>query len=164
MRKKNSDTLEIIVAEAIEREKRINKEHPERNGYGMMEGEADDLIARLRGLERRQELAQTVKGERINQRIRICNSDKLYTLSPEVIAINNIYKERVNRAESKVLQDLSERSRRIYDMKQHGNRFTEISKIVNIHISNVSRDYHKSIDKLKEEFKRVLKGEREDDC
>lgn len=53
MKRKSSDSLEAIVAEAIEREKRINAEHPERKGYGMIEGEADDLIARIRGLERR---------------------------------------------------------------------------------------------------------------
>ena len=35
-RKQNPDTLEAIVTEAIEREKRINKEHPERKGYGMV--------------------------------------------------------------------------------------------------------------------------------
>ena len=52
-KKKSSDTLEAIVADAIAREQRINKEHPERKGYGMIEGEADDLIARIRGLERR---------------------------------------------------------------------------------------------------------------
>lgn len=80
-------------------------------------------------------------------------------MSPDVIAINNIYKERINRAESKVLDELSQRSRKIYDMKEQGNRFTAISKIVNLHISNVSRDYHKSIDKLRDELIKVLKGE-----
>lgn len=51
------DALEQIVAEAIEREKRINKEHPERHGYGMIQGEADDLIQRIRCLERKEDLA-----------------------------------------------------------------------------------------------------------
>lgn len=104
-----------------------------------------------------------VKGDRITQRIRLCNSDKLYSSSPDVIAVNNIYKERINKAEAKVLDELSQRSRKIYEMKEQGDRFTAISKIVNIHISNVSRDYHKSIEKLREELKKVLKGEREDD-
>lgn len=44
-------------------------------------------------------------------------------------------------------------------MKEQGNRFTAISKIVNLHISNVSRDYHKSIGKLRDELIKVLKGE-----
>ena len=33
---KEPDTLEKIVADAIEREKQINEEHPERKGYGMV--------------------------------------------------------------------------------------------------------------------------------
>lgn len=34
--KKPKDTLEQVVADAIEREQIINKQHPERNGYGMI--------------------------------------------------------------------------------------------------------------------------------
>ena len=161
MKRKQYDTLEAIVEEAIAREKRINQEHPEREGYGMVQGEADDLIRRIRALEYREELAQQVKGERIKQRVRIVNNNKLYSRSPADIAINNIYKERINRAEKKILDGLSERSRTIYDMKEHGSSFTEIGKIINLHVSNVSRDYHKSVDQLKEELAKVLGKERQ---
>ena len=51
MEKKEKDTLEKIVLEAIEREKQINIDHPERHGYGMIEGEANDLIRRIEVLE-----------------------------------------------------------------------------------------------------------------
>lgn len=159
MKKKDSDSLEAIVAEAIEREKKINEEHPERKGYGMVQGEADDLIARIRKLERKEDLAQRVKGNRITQRIRIINSDRLYCKSPEDVALDNIYRAKINRAEKKVLDSLSQRSREIYDMKETGASFTDISKIVDRHVSNVSRSYHSSVDKLREEFKRVLTKE-----
>lgn len=151
------------MADAIERERAINEAHPERHGYGMVQGEADDFIARIRALERKQDLAQRVKGDRINQRVRVVNSDRLYSRSPEDTAIGNIYRSKVNRAEARVLDELSEKSRNIYDMKERGDTFTDISKVVNIHISNVSRNYYKSLDKLKEEFKKVLGKEREYD-
>lgn len=34
--KRPKDTLEQIVADAIERERIINEQHPERHGYGMV--------------------------------------------------------------------------------------------------------------------------------
>ena len=160
-RKQNPDTLEAIVTEAIEREKRINKEHPERKGYGMVQGEANDLIQRIRALEYREELAQQVKGDRIKQRVKIVNNNQLYSRSPADIAISNIYREKINRAEKKIIDGLSDRSRAIYDMKESGASFTDIGKIINLHVSNVSRDYHKSIKQLKEEFKKVLGEERQ---
>ena len=161
--KRNSydDALEQIVAEAKEREKRINKEHPERHGYGMIQGEADDLIRRIRCLERKEDLAQRVKGDRLAQRIKIVNCDKLYSQSPETTALNNIYKQKVNRVEEKFVKELPKKNREIYNMRDQGEKFTNISKVVDIHVSNVSRNYYKSIEKLKEELAKVLGKERE---
>lgn len=53
----DKDTLEKIVEEAIKREKEINTLHPERKGYGMVQGEADDLIRRIEILEYKLERA-----------------------------------------------------------------------------------------------------------
>ena len=105
-------------------------------------------------------MAQQVKGDRIKQRVKIVNNNQLYSRSPADIAISNIYREKINRAEKKIIDGLSDRSRAIYDMKESGASFTDIGKIINLHVSNVSRDYHKSIKQLKEEFKKVLGEER----
>ena len=156
MRSKNSDTLEEIVQEAIEREKRINAEHPERHGYGMVKGEADDLIKRLHKLAVKEELAQRGKVIRRNQRVRMCNNDQLYSRSPEDIALRNIYREKINRAEKRVMDNLNIRSKQIFELRDQGEKLTDISKIIGLHISNVSRDYSKTIEKLKEEFKNTL--------
>ena len=156
MKRTSSDTLEAIVQEAIEREKRINKEHPERHGYGMIQGEADDLIKRIRLLEGREELAQRTKGGRINQRIRLTNSDRVYSRSPEEVAIHNLYKQKVNKAERKFFDDLSARSKEIYNRREQGDKFTDIGKVVGLHISNVSRNYYKSLSELREELKKTL--------
>lgn len=129
----------------------------------MMGHEADDLIYRIRKLEYKEDMAQQVKSDRIKRRVRIVNNDKLYARSPEDVALNNIYRQRVNRAEKKVVDGLSERSRQIYDMKDKGMKLTDVGKIINLHVSNVSRDYHKSINKLKEEFIKVIGKEREHD-
>lgn len=158
---KQNDTFEQIVAEAIEREKRINKEHPERHGYGMIEGEADDLIRRLEAVAKKEELAQRVKCDRLVQRIKIANNDYLYSHSPEEIAIRNIYRDKVNRAEKKVMDELSARSREIYGLRDIGEKLKDIGAIYGIHVSNVSRDYYKSIDKLREELYKILGQERE---
>ncbi len=159
---KQNDTFEQIVAEAIEREKRINKEHPERHGYGMVEGEADDLIRRLEAVAKKEELAQGVKSDRLVQRIKIVNNDYLYSHSPEEIAIRNIYRDKVNRAEKKVMDELSARSREIYGLRDIGEKLKDIGAIYGIHVSNVSRDYYKSIDKLREELYKILGQEREE--
>lgn len=129
----------------------------------MMEGEADEFIRRIRALEYREDLAQRVKNDRITQRIRIVNSDHVYSRSPESVALQNIYKQKVNKAEKKIIDGLNDKSRTIYDMKENGARFTEISKIIGIHISNVSRNYYKTTTKLKDEFIRVLGKEIHDD-
>lgn len=83
----------------------------------------------------------------------------MYCKSPEDTALDNIYRAKINRAEKKVLDGLSQRSRDIYDMKETGASFTDISKVVERHVSNVSRSYHGSVDKLREEFKKVLAKE-----
>ena len=88
------------------------------------------------------------------------NNDRMYSRSPADTAINNIYKERINHTEKRVLDRLSERSRTIYDMKECGTSFTDISKIINLHVSKVSRDYHRSVNQLKDEFLKVLGKEK----
>lgn len=158
---KQNDTFEQIIAEAIEREKRINKEHPERHGYGMVDGEADDLIRRLEAVAKKEELAQRVKSDRLVQRIKIVNNDYLYSHSPEEIALRNIYRDKVNRAEKKVMDELSARSREIYGLRDIGEKLKDIGAIYGIHVSNVSRDYYKSVDKLREELYKILGQERE---
>ena len=83
----DKDTVEKIVADAVAREKRINKLHPERHGYGMVEGEADDLIRRIEELERKQLQAQAKSSSRRREKIRLVGMDKLYTHGPEEIVI-----------------------------------------------------------------------------
>ena len=156
---RNKDTLEQIVLDAIKREKEINKQHPERHGYGMIKGEADDLIYRIRKLEKKEELNQQVKGDRLTERIKIVNCDKLYSRSPETIAIENIYKENVNKAEKKFFRELSDRNKQIYNMKDQGNKFVDIGKTIGLHVSNVSRNYYKDLDKLRNELNKILNEE-----
>lgn len=156
MGKRNSDTLEMIIADAIEREKRINAEHPERHGYGMIQGEADDLLERMKALEVREELAQREKGNRVKQRIRIANNDRVYSRPPEIVALDNIYKERVNKTEANVVNKLTQRNKEIYDMRDIGNRFTAIGKVVGLHVSNVSRNHKKIMEEMKKQLLKVL--------
>lgn len=125
----------------------------------MIDGEADDLIYRIRRLENRENLNQQVKGDRLTERIKIVNCDKLYSRSPEDIAIENIYKENVNKAENKFFRELSERNKKIYDMKDQGNKFVDIGKTIGLHVSNVSRNYYKDIDKLRNELNKILNEE-----
>lgn len=125
----------------------------------MIQGEADDLIYRIRKLEKKEDLNQQVKGDRLTERIKIVNCDKLYSRSPEDIAIENIYKENVNKAENKFFKELSERNKKIYDMKDQGNKFVDIGKTIGLHVSNVSRNYYKDIDKLRNELNKILNEE-----
>lgn len=125
----------------------------------MIKGEADDLIYRIRKLEKKEELNQQVKGDRLTERIKIVNCDKLYSRSPETIAIENIYKENVNKAEKKFFRELSDRNKQIYNMKDQGNKFVDIGKTIGLHVSNVSRNYYKDLDKLRNELNKILNEE-----
>ena len=125
----------------------------------MIDGEADDLIYRIRRLENKENLNQQVKGDRLTERIKIVNCDKLYSRSPEDIAVENIYKENVNKAEKKFFRELSDRNKQIYNMKDQGNKFVDIGKTIGLHVSNVSRNYYKDLDKLRNELNKILNEE-----
>lgn len=156
--KSSPDTLEQIVEEAIEREKEINLQHPERHGYGMIEGEANDLIRRIERLEFNQLRAQGAKVKHREDRIRVIGSDKLYTHSPEDIVINNLDREQIANAEKKVLDKLSKRSLDFYLLKERGLKFTDIGKLYKIHRSTVSRSVKKTIETIKEGLEHIKSG------
>ena len=147
-----SDSLEQIVADAIEREKQINRDHPERHGYGMVDGEANDLIHRIEHLEHNQLRAQAVKVRNRKDRIRVIGKDKLYTHSPEEIVIEKLDREQISRAENKVLNTLPKRSQEFYFLKEIGEDYSEIAKRFNIHRTTVSRDLKRTEDLLRKEF------------
>lgn len=153
--KKPSDTLEQVVADAIERERLINEQHPERHGYGMIQGEANDLIRRIEHLNNNQMKAQAAKIKNREDRIRVIGSDKLYTHSPEEIIIEKMDREQVSRAEKRVFNSLSQRSKKFYLLHDDGLNYTNIAKLFNIHRSTVSRDVKKIKEKLKEELQKI---------
>lgn len=158
IKKKPSDTLEQIIEDAIEREKEINKQHPERHGYGMIEGEANDLIRRIEHLEWNQLRAQTAKVRHREDRIRVIGSDKLYTHSPEDIVIEKLDREQVSRAEDDVLKRLSKRSVGFYLLKESGLKYTDIGKMYNLHRSTVSRDIKRTIEMIRKELEPIKYG------
>ena len=156
--KKPKDTLEKIVQDAIERERSINEQHPERNGYGMIQGEANDLIHRIEHLEHNQLRAQGVKVKNRLDKIRVIGSDRLYTHSPEDIVIEKIDKEQINKAEEMVLNRISKRSVRAYFLKQEGNSYKNIGDVLGIDKSTACRDVHKIKKDLRSAFKEIYNG------
>lgn len=152
MEKKEKDTLEKIVLEAIEREKQINIDHPERHGYGMIEGEANDLIRRIEVLEYKLLRSQKEKIKLREDKIRVIGRDKLYTMSPEdYLIIKEMHKPIIN-AEERVYKRLPDRTRQIYLLKEQGLTQEEIAKRFNIHRSTVSREIKRAVNALKKEI------------
>lgn len=152
MDKKEKDTLEKIVLEAIEREKQINIDHPERHGYGMIEGEANDLIRRIEVLEYKLLRSQKEKIKLREDKIRVIGRDKLYTMSPEdYLIIKEMHKPIIN-AEERVYKRLPDRTRQIYLLKEQGLTQEEIAKRFNIHRSTVSREIKRAVNAFKKEI------------
>ena len=152
MEKKEKDTLEKIVLEAIEREKQINIDHPERHGYGMIEGEANDLIRRIEVLEYKLLRSQKEKIKLREDKIRVIGRDKLYTMSPEeYLIIKEMHKPIIN-AEERVYKRLPDRTRQIYLLKEQGLTQEEIAKRFNIHRSTVSREIKRAVNAFKKEI------------
>ena len=152
MEKKEKDTLEKIVLEAIEREKQINIDHPERHGYGMIEGEANDLIRRIEVLEYKLLRSQKEKIKLREDKIRVIGRDKLYTMSPEdYLIIKEMHKPIIN-AEERVYKRLPDRTRQIYSLKEQGLTQEEIAKRFNIHRSTVSREIKRAVNAFKKEI------------
>ena len=157
--KKPKDSLEQIVADAIERERIINEQHPERNGYGMIQGEADDLIHRIEHLEHNQLRAQTVKVRNRTDRVRVIGSNRLYTHSPEEIVIEKIYKERIQEAENNVLKRLSDKDREIYFLRDIGLYHKDIAKITNLCRSSITKKLIHANKELRKELLSILNGD-----
>lgn len=151
--KQPADTLEEVIAEAIERERIINEQHPERHGYGMINGEADDLIWRIEKLERNQLKAQVAKVKHREDKIRVIGADKLYTHSPEEIVINKIEREKISNKEGEILNSLSKRSQSFYYLREQGLLHKEIARIFNVSRRTVGMDLQKTRNKLKEGLK-----------
>lgn len=155
--KKPKDTLEQIVADAIERERIINEQHPERHGYGMIQGEADDLIHRIEHLEHNQLRAQIVKVRNRMDRVRVIGSNRLYTHSPEDIVIEKIYREKIQEAENSVLKRLSEKDREIYFLRDIGLYHKDIAKMTNLCRSSITKKLINTNKELRKELYPVLK-------
>lgn len=152
MDKKEKDTLEKIVLEAIEREKQINIDHPERHGYGMIEGEANDLIRRIEVLEYKLLRSQKEKIKLREDKIRVIGRDRLYTMSPEdYLIIKEMHRPIIN-AEERVYKRLPDRTRQIYLLKEQGLTQEEIAKRFNIHRSTVSREIKRAVNAFKKEI------------
>lgn len=152
MDKKEKDTLEKIVLEAIEREKQINIDHPERHGYGMIEGEANDLIRRIEVLEYKLLRSQKEKIKLREDKIRVIGRDRLYTMSPEdYLIIKEMHKPIIN-AEERVYKRLPDRTKQIYLLKEQGLTQEEIAKRFNIHRSTVSREIKRAVNAFKKEI------------
>lgn len=152
MDKKEKDTLEKIVLEAIEREKQINIDHPERHGYGMIEGEANDLIRRIEVLEYKLLRSQKEKIKLREDKIRVIGRDKLYTMSPEdYLIIKEMHKPIIN-AEERAYKRLPDRTKQIYLLKEQGLTQEEIAKRFNIHRSTVSREIKRAVNAFKKEI------------
>ena len=155
--KKPKDTLEQIVADAIERERIINEQHPERHGYGMIEGEANDLIHRIEHLEHNQLRAQVAKVKNRTDRVRVIGSNRLYTHSPEDIVIEKIYREKIQEAENNVLKRLSIKDREIYFLRDIGLYHKDIAKITNLCRSSITKKLIYTNKELRKELYQVLK-------
>ena len=158
---KPADTLEKIVADAIERERIINEQHPERHGYGMIQGEANDLIHRIEHLEINQLRAQGVKVKNRTDKIRLIGKDMLYSRSPEEIAIDNIDKEEIAKAEAEVIKRLSKRCRNVYFLREIGMSQSEIGEMVGVNKSTVCRDLKKANTLLKDTLEFVYKENKD---
>lgn len=141
------------MADAIEREQIINRQHPERNGYGMIQGEANDLIHRIEHLEHNQLRAQGVKIRNRMDRIRVIGSDKLYTHSPEDIVIEKMDREQINIAEERALNKVSKKCRDIYYLREMGLLHREIADILKSERSTIT----KNLSNIKKELKLELK-------
>ena len=137
---KDPDTLEKIVADAIEREKRINKEHPERHGYGMIEGEANDLIRRIENLEIKQEHAQKEKVRNREKRIRMIGRDKLYSRSPEDIVCEEEERKPLKNSIEETLDKFTDRRSNAYSLHEQGYKNVEIADIMGVSRFVVGRE------------------------
>ena len=122
---KPPDTLEQIVADAIEREKLINEQHPERHGYGMIQGEANDLIRRIENLEIKQLHAQKEKIRNREQKIRLIGRDQLYSKSPEDIVIEKEERKPLQRAIQNTIDKFTERRDNAFSLHECGYKNTE---------------------------------------
>ena len=153
--KKPRDTLEQIVEEAIERERLINEQHPERHGYGMIEGEANDLIHRIEHLEWNQLRAQQVKVKNRKDRIRVIGKDMAYSRSPEDIVVEKIDREEIRNAELNALKRMSKEDREIYDLREKGLLQREIAELKNVHRSTITKKLGNINEELKKEFEQI---------
>lgn len=134
------DTLEKIVEEAIAREQGLNAQHPERHGYGMIEGEADDLIKRIELLEFKLERAQKEKARTRKEKIRLIGRDKLYTKSPEDIIVEDIMRSKFNAFEESTRDKMSNRTRQVYDLNDIGKKQIDIAKELGVSQPTVHRE------------------------
>lgn len=133
------DSLERIVEDAKKEEARINAEHPERHGYGFIEGEADKFLRRLKRLERLEERAQQAKVDSRVGRIKIMGRDKFYSHSPESVLISK-ESSRLNAEGIRRLHSMSATNQEIYNLWVDGY-FTqrEIGDMFGISQPSVSR-------------------------
>ena len=147
------DTLEKIVEDAIKREQEINALHPERHGYGMKEGEADNLIRRIEALEYKLERAQKEKARTRKEKIRLIGRDRLYTQSPEDVIVEREMRNKFENFESKVRDTLLERTRQVYDLHDIGTKQKDIASQLGISQPTVHREITTAKKVMEENFK-----------
>lgn len=137
---KPPDTLEQIVADAIERERIINQQHPERHGYGMIQGEANDLIRRIENLEIKQLHSQREKIRNREQRIRLIGRDRLYSQSPEDIVIEKEEQQPLRRVIEDAINQFTLRRDNAFSLYEQGYKKTQIADIMGVSRYVVGRE------------------------
>jgi RNA polymerase sigma factor (sigma-70 family) len=139
-RRTKPDTLARIVREARKKEEKINQHHPERNGYGFIDGEADEYIRRIERLEAIEERAQQAKILRRIARVSLMSNDVGYSRSPEDIYIENETRSELSHKIDKVTENLHPRNKEIVSM-YYGENYTqkELADKFDLNQSTISR-------------------------
>jgi RNA polymerase sigma factor (sigma-70 family) len=134
------ETLQKIVEEAKQAEALCNQEHPERHGYGFVNGEAKEFLQRIEWLERAEEKAQQAKVSRRVGKIGVMSNDKLYSRSPEEVYLAKEHKEELKQKIRNAKRHVPLRGRKILD-SYYGENYTqvELADKFNIDQSTVSR-------------------------
>ena len=154
----DDDTLSRIVRDAKRKEREINRQHPERHGYGFMAGEANDFIRRIEWLETIQERAQQAKVNRRVGKISIMSNDKLYSRSPEDLYIEYEHRQELARKIRRARQNIPKQNGEIIVM-YHTDDFTqqELADMFDLNQSTVSRAISAATKELGENLKREVK-------
>lgn len=114
-KKKKPPTLEQIIDKTQKANDKVNKKHPERNGYGLLQEEGEEYIKMMTALARREDHAHREKTVNRVERVCVLSQDKLYTHSPEEILLAKERDKALRRTIERVRDSMSERDKQVYD-------------------------------------------------